>query len=76
MNKEQESRIMLMAMSADEEMQALGAIAFAETVSNWDEYVSMKERPDYKKIPQTVRKQFRQTMINSHGRIRKKFKSW
>lgn len=76
MTEEQKSKIMQMLISSDEEMQNLGAIAFAESVGTWENYQAFRDLPDFKKISQPTKKIMRRTMVNSHGRIRKRFKSW
>lgn len=74
MNTRQRQKITDMLFSKDPEMRDLGVLFFQENVTEWEDYLYLRSFMEYGRLPAAVRCIIRRTMINTHGKLRSKFK--
>lgn len=72
---EPKERMLHMLTSKDPEMQNLALTTLGHIISTWGEYNWIRTQESYKKVPAHIRKGCRRVMINSHGKLRKRFKT-
>lgn len=76
MTEKERDNIVRMLSSSDEEMQQLGISTLSSLVKVVEEYIFLRQHHNYKHIQPMITKVIRKNFINSHGKIKRKFKNW
>lgn len=71
---EPKERMLHMLTSKDPEMQDLAVTTLGHVLSTWGEYNWIRTHASFQKVAPKIRQACRKTFINSHGKLRKKFK--
>lgn len=72
---EKRQKVLAMLLSPDMEIVELGVLTFCSLITNHTDYNDFRGLNNYDKVCIEVRRRIRFIFINSHGKVRRKYKN-